>query len=201
MRNIINLCGAFLTPWLSACLCANVCIHCFMYWDWRWTIVQTRHKKVLIFSLVWQLLSFSNHSTSPFPLNLSLISHSHLGLLILIFVPLCLLLLLLFINNCLFPLSPAWLPAPLSCPPLHPQLQLPWPIWLIKTPEVGHCHDHRPFMLHTHIHTVTRHTCRHAQYTPHVHTHTQTRIAWPKTDQTDMQPLIHTSIHCAYTLY
>lgn len=159
-----------------------------MYWEWRWTIVQTKHKKI-------KFSHFNNRSpssTSLFLLHLSLISHFHLGSLFLIFVLLCFLL-LLFLNNCLFPLSPAWLPALLSHPPPPPQLQLPWPIWLIKTPEVGHCHDHRPFMLHTHIYTqtlgthvsthsippmsISKHALRDQKLTKqtcsHLHSHTQ----------------------------
>lgn len=86
-----------------------------------------------------------DHFTSVSLLNLFLISHFHHGSRFLTSF-------LLFLNNCPFPPSSPWFPAPLPRHSLPPQLQLPWPIWLIKTPEVGHCHEHRPFMLHAYTH-------------------------------------------------
>lgn len=112
VRGIINLREAFFTHWLSACRCLLSLFYALK--------MDSSANKTKTY--------FQDLIASSFVMHLSSFLHLILCNLIASFSPSS----STSINN--HPFIPS-LPAPLHCPPTPPQLQLPWPIWLIKTPE------------------------------------------------------------------
>lgn len=143
--------------------------------------------------------TFDNSSHFTFYINTRLL-HSYVLFPPGIPFPLCLPLLpfLLLLSNCFFfpPCHPHH-PALFPLPPLPPQLQLPWPIWLIKNTRSGSLS--RTQILHvTHIHADTRHTHTNARITISPYAHPKMH-SMNNTDPTSRQPLRHASIHCTNT--